>query len=811
MSDVKQRRWPGFGDLMRETRLAWRALRRTPTFTGVTVISLGLGLALTATTLAITNAYLLRSLPYPGGERLFHVMYAPPGPYEPRGMTALDWSALSDVVDAPVTSGGDAFFIGEGAETFFVRATRASPGFMTGLGVRPVIGGVFSEEDYKPGGPEVALIGHALWRSRFNADPNIVGREVRARPESQVSGAINLRIIGVLPQGFWFGRTSGLPVEMIVPLRAPARTYLVRLRAGVPVAFAEQRITEAARRVGSDFRPDWTGVHLVSAHERYVAELRPLLVGINTATALVFLLVAANVAILMLLRAMRRQKEVAVRVALGASNRHLLQMLIAEAGLIGGGAVALAVALTALALRSLAPMIEARMGKPPPGGTSALMVDLPVLLATVGIALVVGFALAVIPLLVRRRFAPGDGLRRSTISATDGPAMRRLRSTLIALEVAGAFALLAGGGLMIRSVLNLLRTDLGFDPAHVARVSVTLPSTYREPAAQAQFFTTLAQRLAALNPASALGSSFPPFYESHQRHFESDATAGEARSIGGLTVGAGYFAVHGIELRQGREFTLDDGSAAEPVAILSESLARQLWPESSALGRRIRGIEVSEPNAPVGPWRTVIGVARDVRQTYTDADLRDVYFPFLQSPTRFGNVQVRTDRAGGVSAVRIAALVAELDPFVRVGELRTLASEDQHFERARFMTGLVGGFALFATLLALLGIYGVTAYAVRQREREIAIRVALGATHRAVVALFLREGGRVLGAGVALGLGLTAAASRLIESHVHGVRPFDVTALAGAGVVLLACGLAATWWPVRRAAGADVVAALKTE
>jgi putative ABC transport system permease protein len=808
---VTRRRPTSSLELGRELRFALRSLCRVPAFSLVTIVSLGVGLALATTTLAITNAYLLRSLPYPDGKRLHHVMYAPPGPYEPRGMTAIDWNGLNDVVDATVISGGESYFVGEAGSMQYVRAMRASPGFIRGLGVRPERGQVFAESDYKPGGPEVALIGHALWRTRFNADPNVVGKVILTTPEARGSGPVSIRIIGVLPPGFWFGRTSGVPVEMIVPLRVPARAYMVRLHEGVPVAYAEQRITEAARRVGSDFRPDWTGVHLESAHERYVKELRPLLFGINAASVLVFLLVCANVAILMLLRALRRQKDVAVRIALGAGPGHLLRMLIAEAFLVCMAALTLGVALTALALRTLGPVIESRLGRPPPGGPSAINVDANVVLMIGGIGLVVALSLASVPLLASRRGQLADMLRGSGLGATDKPAMRRVRSTLIALEVAGAVVLLTSGGLMIRSVLNLVRTDLGFDAEHVVRMGITLSATYREPAAQTQFFQKLGERLAAASPASALGSSFPPFYETHKRRFEYDATTGTDMTMGGLTVGAGYFSVHGIELRQGREFSLRDTFEAEPVAVVSESLARNLWPGASAIGRRLRGVEVSEPDAPMGPWRRVVGVARDVRQTYGDGDLRDVYFPFLQSPTRFGSVQLRTDRTGAVSPTNLATIVAELDPFVRVGEPRTLASEDQQYARARFMTALVGGLAAFATLLALLGIYGVTAYAARQREREIAIRVALGATNARVVRLFLREGGRVIGGGVVMGLVATLAAGRIIESHIHGVRPFDLATLTVAGVFLAACGLLTTWWPVRCAASADVVAALKAE
>jgi ABC-type antimicrobial peptide transport system permease subunit len=247
------------------------------------------------------------------------------------------------------------------------------------------------------------------------------------------------------------------------------------------------------------------------------------------------------------------------------------------------------------------------------------------------------------------------------------------------------------------------------------------------------------------------------------------------------------------------------------VAIVSESLARQLWPGGGALGHRIRGVQVSEPDATLGPWRTVVGVARDVRQTYSDADFRDVYFPFLQAPTRFGSVQVRTDRASGVSPSRLAELVAELDPFVRVGEPTLLATEDRQFSRARFMAGLVGAFAGFATFLALLGIYGVTAYAVRQREREIAIRVALGATHSAVVRMFVRDAGVVLGTGVFLGLCATVAAGGIINAHLHGVGAFDPLTLAAACIALVGAGMIATWWPARQSANADVAAVLKAE
>jgi ABC-type antimicrobial peptide transport system permease subunit len=250
---------------------------------------------------------------------------------------------------------------------------------------------------------------------------------------------------------------------------------------------------------------------------------------------------------------------------------------------------------------------------------------------------------------------------------------------------------------------------------------------------------------------------------------------------------------------------------SEPVAIVSESLARQLWPQGSAIGRRIRTGEETDPNAPKTEWRTIVGVVRDLRQTYDDDDLRDLYLPFLQVPTRFGNIQVRTDRALPVTLPRLGRLVNELEPFAQVAEPKLLTAEDQQFARAQFMTSLIGGFAAFATLLALLGIYGVTAYTVHQREREIAIRTALGATRRDVIRMFLRQGGVVIAIGLLLGLWGTSAAGRIIESQIHGVRPFDLLTIIAASIVLAGASLLATWWPARRATKFDPMMALRSE
>jgi predicted permease len=790
---------------MNDLRFAWRQLLKNPGFTAVAVSSLAIGLALAASTLAVVNAYLLRSLPYPTAERVYHLRYAPVGPWEPRGMTGIDWKSLEDVVADSITSSGATFYFKDDGSVSRARGLQVSPGFLRGLGVRTMIGRTFTEEEFATGGEAVALIGHAVWRDRIGSDPQVIGRVLRVTGEDEQGQTF--RIVGVLPPGFWFGRDSSAAVDVMTPLRTRVRSYMVRLREGVPVSFAEKRITEVAKSVGSDFRPDWTGCHLQSVHDRYVENIRPVLVGVTIAVGIVLVLVCVNVAVLMLLRAMRRQKEVAVRVSLGAKPLHILRMLAAEAALICAAALAGGLALTTMTLRLLVPLVEAQLGRPAPVGPSAIQIDSTVLLILGGVSLLIALSLAFIPLLVpwQRRLA--DALRSQGTTSTDGPFMRRLRGSLISFEVAGSLVLLVGCGLMIRSAVNLTNADLGFNPEQVIRVGIRLPArTHTNAPALHRFFTTFTERLPRdTNSQVALMTAFPSFYPANTHRYEvSETRAGEA-SVGMLKVGAGYFHVYDVPLRQGREFTAADRLGGEPVAIVSETFARQLWPNASAIGRQIRVAEGDMPGSPFGPWRTIVGVVGDVRQGYDDSDLRDLYLPFLQSPSRFASIHVRTDRTLAFWEQSVRAAAADLEPYVMIGPATTIVSEDRQRAGTNFLTSLLAGFAGFAAFLAVLGIYGVTGYAVQQREREIAVRVAVGASRGAIVRLFLKEGARVLAIGLGVGLFGAFWAVKILESQVFGVQPFDLTAC----VLMTAAGLIAVWWPARRAALRDPMLVLK--
>jgi putative ABC transport system permease protein len=442
---------------------------------------------------------------------------------------------------------------------------------------------------------------------------------------------------------------------------------------------------------------------------------------------------------------------------------------------------------------------------------AAIQIDPTVITLLGGISLLVVFILALIPMAVpwQRRLA--DTLRSQGTTTTDGPALRRLRGSLIAGEVAGSVVLLVGCGLMLRSAVNLTNTDLGFDPVQVVRIGVRLPARpYTNAAALARFFLRLDERLPADSRSPvALMTAFPAFYPANTHRFEAADTAAQERPVGLLKVGAGYFQVYDIGLRQGREFTAADQLGTEPVAVVSETLARRLWPGQRAIGRQIRVVEGDMPGSSLGPWRTVVGVVGDVRQGYDDNDQRDLYLPFMQSPTRFASVHARTKQPlpSWDQQVRTAAL--ELEPRVTITPATTIVSQDRQRAGTRFLTSLLIGFAAFAAFLAMLGLYGVTGYAVQQREREIAVRVALGASHSAIVRLFLQEGARMLALGIGLGLLGAFWAASILEHQVFGVQTFDAPTRAAASLLMLVAGLAAVWWPARKAAARDPFSILK--
>jgi putative ABC transport system permease protein len=795
---------------MMDLRLAARALLRAPAFSLVAVLSLALGFALTASIVAIVNAYLIRSLPFPQSDRLYHVNYAPVGEAEPGGLSGFDWTALRDVVEQADASAPTRYFVGEGAERNESMGLMVAPGTIEMLGLHVAQGRSLVEEDFAPESEQVVLIGQALWRQRFGGDPNIIGRPFRATPAAGQQTE-TFRIIGIVAPGFRYARDYNRgEMEFVIPLRRTMRAYMVRLRPGVALATAEQRINDAVRRVATTIPPNWTGVRLESLRDRYVSGLRPMLTAITVTAGLVLVIVCINVAVLVLLRALRRQKELAVRVALGAGRGRIIRVLAGEAFLLCASALALGLALTAFTMRLLEPLIEERLGREAPGAQSAIALDFPVVLVIGGAAVVIALLFSFIPLATPWARRLSETLRRGSSTGLEVPATRRLRTTLIAFEVAASFALLVGCGLMIRSVVNLVRTDLGFQTERIVRARIALPATnYPDSTTFLRFYDAFTTRLAGAGTRFGLADIIP-FFQAPKRDLHFD---GGTQRAGVIAATAEYFDLLGIPVVHGRGFSSTDRAGAEPVALVSETLARRLWPNSSPIGQRV---SVTDNRVAAQPtvWRTVVGVVGDTRQTFTDSDQSDLYLSFYQAPSRYAPVYVEADPASTewLTALRTAA--ADIDPDVLItGRITGNASldeeADRHLAGPRFLMSVLTGFAVFALIVAIVGIYGVTAYAVQQRERELAIRMAIGATRQAVIGMFLRDGTLLLFSGITGGLLGAIAVSRVLANQLHGVDRFDPSTLLAAALFLAAAVLLATWSPARRATLRSPMAVLK--
>ena len=807
-------------DLWRDFSYSARMLTRQKGFSVATVISLALGFALAAAALSVLNAYVLRSLPYPGSDRLYHVHYSQPGQREPRDVSRVDWSALDDIVDAADRSAHARFYLSDGRysdEVYGLLVSPDPPDLQDILGLSVTLGRKLVPDDFRADAERVALIGQNIWRERFGSDPNVIGRSLAAYRAGERREPELFRIVGVLaPQTRYVRNYNRGFIELATPLFVPYQTYMVRLRPGVKPSVAEQRITDEVRRAANTFPPNWVGVRLASVHENYITGLRSLLVAVTSAAAIVLLVVFINVAILTLLRALRRQKEMAVRVALGARASGIARMLAIETFLICTAALALGVTLSTVTLRLLSPLIEERLGRPVPGGTSAMNVDTNVLLAIAAVAALIAFSLAFFPLLLpwKRRLA--DTLRREGRSGTDGPAMHRLRSGLIVFEVAASLALLVGCGLMIRTVMNLIHTDLGVRGENLLRFRIALPErTYPENALFGRVYDQLTNALRAETNTPFAFSSSVPFFEAPKHPVETEVPerkGAAALRASVFAVSDQYFDLLGIRIRQGRGIRPTDFAATEKVAVVSETLAQRLWPDEPAPGKLIRTAQEQSTGAPLTEWRTIVGVVSDVRQTHTDTDLSDVYIAFAQAPNRFAPLYIRTQRSAQFWLERLRAIVAGIDPGVLVtGGSWFDEDAEKQIAASKFLMSLLTGFAVFAALIVMLGIYGVTAYAAQQREREIAIRSALGATPGKIFELLMWQGGSVVAIGIAAGLFLSSSTVRLISAQLHGVRPFDVTTMALASAAMLLAGILAIFIPAKRAATRSTFSSLNRE
>jgi predicted permease len=551
----------------------------------------------------------------------------------------------------------------------------------------------------------------------------------------------------------------------------------------------------------------------VPALDNYVQQIRPLLIALTTATALVMLIACANVAVLFTVRATHRQREIAVRKALGASAGRIARALAAEAVVLGSVATAIGLALAQMGITAAAPLLERNLGRSAPGGASALAIDGAILAG----ALLTGLFVIVVCCAAQYWTTAGAPLAQALTGgqkgASAGPQQRRAHAILIAFEVAACLTLLVGAALMLQSGLRILAVDMGLQTRDVVVGRLSLSQRkYPDAASRNAFYDRLTAGLQAIGPRGVAFANAWPLQQAPSRDVGRDEPQVPLSARAGVVaVSAGYFDALSIALDDGRAFTPGDTPGTERVTIVSRTLAARLWPGRRAVGERLR---IAPPqNAGPGAQPAsflVVGVAADVRHVHTDNDLADAYLALPQYPPAAPFMYVRAPGILPHIERDLRGLLATLDPDMALVTPRPLSEIlDQQRVGSRFLASLLAVFSFLAAVLALLGIYGVIAYTVRQREREIAIRLAVGADRGTITRLFLRQGASVLAVGLTLGVGGALLLGRLLQTQLFGVRAADPVAIALVAVPFAVCGLAAIGWPARAAASVDPAAALK--
>jgi putative ABC transport system permease protein len=703
-----------------------------------------------------------------------------------------------------------------------VTSAVASADFFTTLGVPPAMGRPYSREEDLPGADPVVVLSHELWRTAFGGDPSLVGRTVEVNGQARV-------VVGITPPGFDIddqGIQLWLPLALDPANRQNRGSHFLnlvgRLAPGVTLAQATAEM-ESLLHQWPELNPgthtpsvDNHRMFLIPLREDVVGEIRTALLLLLGAVGLVLLIACANVANLLLARAESRQKEVAVRVALGAGGGRLLRQFLTEGVMLAGmgGALGVAVAWAALrVLLALSPGSIPRLGE--------IGLDPTVLLFTGGLAVAAGVLFGLAPALHLRARAVGGTLREGGQRTTVGSGRARLRRLLVMSEMGLAVVLAVGAGLMLRSFAELTRVDVGFEPEGVLTFQLALPPAgYPDAGAIQEFHRRLQQELSALPGVRAVASmtGLPPLRDLNANDTEFEGYAPGPNDPPAnvdyyQNVTAGYLETMRIPVVAGRGFVASDEAGDLPVLLVNETLARLYYPGQEAVGRRIRpccGDRI--------PWFTIVGVAKDVKQGGVDAPAgTELYFLADQvlaygTALRTMNYVVRTDGDPEVLASAVRQAVWRVDGALPVAGLQAMESVvSGAVSRPRFLTTLLSVFALLALALAAVGTYGVMSYTVAERAREIGIRMALGAESGSVLGLVLRQGAAVAGIGLLLGVAASLGLAGLLESLLFGVGARDLTTFLAAPLLLALVALAACLVPARRATRMNPVDVLRQD
>ena len=798
-----------------------RMLLKKPTLTAIAIIAIGLGIGANTAIFSVVNTVLLQPLPYAQPEQL--VMLSTEARNETldgRGTfsvpdlldvqqhaKSLEYVATVQRTGTIATEGGD-------PERLIGAAVNAD--YFPLLRVKPVLGRVFTREEDKAGAPQVVLLSHALWQRRYGGDPGIIGREINLGGKTTV--------IGIMPAGFEYP-ISDDPQEFWEPLFSAqfmttetreerANRYLDvigRLKPGVTVEQAKADLDLLSRQIEQQSPQSNTNVifNAVSMHEDITRDYRPALLVMLGAVGLVLLIACANVANLLLARAAARQKEVAIRMALGASRRRIASQLLTESVLLSlaGGAVGLLLASWGMDLLvAYGPADVPRLRD--------VSLDRYVLFFTFGVAMLTGVLFGLVPALHASKPDPGNMLK-DTGRGFSHAGRNRMRSALIVSEVALSLMLLVGAGLLINSFWRLLRTDAGFDPQGVLAMDIPLDRRiYSKPEQQSAAFQQLIGRMKSLPGVRDVSvvSNVPLTDFDVELSFQIEGRApykpGEEASADYTVIGSDYFRTMNIGLMSGRVFTDHDTANSPQVMVVSNAFVKLYFPNEDPIGKRI--IFDGEDKTA----REIVGVVADIRRNGLDVDVQpELYVSHLQNPERRLNIIMRTEAQDASQLTQAArAEVKAFDPKQIIWRAQTLEELlGTSVAPRRFNMLLLGIFAGVALVLAAVGLYGVMSYSVSWRTHEIGIRMALGAKRADVLRLVVRQGMTMTLIGLALGLVGAFAMARVLAGLLYGVSPTDPLTFTGVSIVLLAVALLACLVPARRATRVDPIIALRSE
>jgi predicted permease len=806
--------------LVRDLRYAVRTLGREPGFALLAILTLGLGIGATTAMFTVVDSVLLRPLPYARPERLVVALHGPEATAPVSPADFFDYRASARSFEGLAAAQAWGATLGSGGRPERLAGLQVSADLFDVLGVRPLLGRTFVTGEDLDGRHRVVVLSHGLWQRRFGADPAIVGR-------TMLLDSAPYQIVGVMPERFRFAPFWQTRAEMWIPLVLTARQHdrggrslrlFGRLKDGVAVAQAQAELTTIAARLERDHPETNTNVTIAVRPllDKVVAGIRGTLLALMAMVTFVLLIACANVANALLARASGRERETAVRVAIGASRARLVRQMLTETLLLAGCGAVVGLALAVAGIDWLLAMLPA--GSLPRQGEVAM--DLRVFAAGTAATFATGIVTGLLPATSFLRVSGAAAFQDGGRGATDAGRRKHVRRTLVASEAALALALLVCAALMGRTLHKLSAVDPGFDVDGVAVATVTLSGTpHAAPAARAPMFDQIARRLATMpgvSGASAI-NHLPLAGDCWRLGYSIDGRpspgGGEGLSAVYRVVLPAYFEVMKIPLVEGRDFSAADTADSPHVAIVNRALAGRRWPGESPVGRRIH---LPGPGGVAEPI-TVIGVVADARQSgWTEAPDDEIYVAYAQRSGEFGlssmTFVLRTAAAPEAAAAAIPGEVALLDRTVPVSDATTMADvASAELWRERMTAQLTWIFAAVALGLAALGVHAVVAYSVARRTREFGVRLALGASRGTVVRLALQEALAPIVAGVAAGLLLSLAASRAIATLLFDVSPLDPIALSGAALVLVATAALAAWLPARRASALDPVAALRRE